>query len=786
MAAEQNNQTKEFYTDDGKLAYTASYDDQGREKSRTSYDDNGKTKSQVDYTYHEDGRRASKDTSFREDGTKRRERTQDFDGTIRQITFDSEGKYISGSTDYDKQGKPVVSREYNSKGLAKREIYYEYHDNGQIKHRETIDATNFATGKGNPYLYEVANYDENGTGVMNRYDEKGKMILSEETIVGQEETNQYLRNENGQLLKRNAYRADNSFSTYVYEEDGSIHSEEHYDKDRNKITPPPVLQDEQTDEKTQPPVVENQQQVQNSQTENVGSFGNTEENAERTANTQEVVGSFGNGEEETKESAHGLDEGDLLKQSENLRHWLKYYELEGAMAKPPYASPFEKINACKPNKHGGIDMELGNGNRIINNANRIDLAHKYTRGEKPHPTLEECMSMVRMGQQKGWTAAKLTGTPEFQKQMYLACRALGMPVKDFVPTAEMLKEGAALEDMYNSKSSVLPQTDQEKAQGAPEKRLPTLIEKCQDLDARFPKLEKVREAQPVRKKTKEDPYPDLANFDTMREAEKKGLKPKNARYVDPAAASAARQPQPVIEDQPKTETKTMQDDTVLRTSVTNGNKEVAKAMTALMQAESKKKESLLQGAETAQRDEWRKGLAAVEAKEAKGEKLTKADANVKAKAEKYKIMTDPEKEQKVTPKIDRKDFGKAVEAGLKDKEKSIEIQTVLAASILQREAAANGKSMIETAGATAPKTAAELLAFAQKEVGEKNAAKLSISEMLQEAGRNKSAAKTATAENAQKYREATGKKMPEQTASGLSKSAKVLDARIAALKGNTK
>ncbi len=158
-------------------------------------------------------------------------------------------------------------------------------------------------------------------------------------------------------------------------------------------------------------------------------------------------------------------EVDLLKEAEQMKDWLNYYRREGIAEhtdqEHPYRSPY--ANIVKVVKMGGkedspVHMQLDTGSTLVNTKASLHLAHA-----KGGPTLEECMTMVRMGQRKGWTTAKLTGSDEFKAQMYLACRALGMPVKDYEPSQEL--QAKAEEMMAN-----MPR--------------PSYAEKAADLDAR--------------------------------------------------------------------------------------------------------------------------------------------------------------------------------------------------------------------------------------------------------------------------------------------------------------
>ena len=462
-------------------------------------------------------------------------------------------------------------------------------------------------------------------------------------------------------------------------------------------------------------------------------------------NRDEQVCAAENGDE--RNTSRGLGESDLMKQSENLRQWINYFGMEGSRAKPPYASPFEKITTCR-NVHGLALADLKNGNSLINSENRMELVIRSKEGEKKEPTLDECMTLVRLGQQKGWTSIRISGSPAFQKQMYLACRSLGMPTKDFVPTPEMLKEGADLESAFNSKDKLLPQSAEDKEAGKPEMREPMLTERCADLDGRFYALEKIRKAQPAREATAEDPYPDLANFDTIRAAEKQGIRPLTA-----------------VEKEP--------DDLDGKLNVLN--KRSNDALDNLMQTEKNRKETLLHTAQETQRGEWRSQLAAVEQKEQSGQSLSDADSRVKAMADKYQINSDAAKEPEKVPVIDRADFDEKNEKALRKKEIGVEVGSAFAAAVVRREAAVNTAALIS--GSSEIPSTKDLLATAKKELKQIAGEHQPISETLRQIGNINARTAQQTEQNKQNYNGATKRKMRNPISNAASKK---LDARVAA------
>ena len=459
---------------------------------------------------------------------------------------------------------------------------------------------------------------------------------------------------------------------------------------------------------------------------------NSDNQSDQTSeNEDEEVYVAENGNEDEK--AKGLGKEDLMEQGKNLQQWINYFAMEGSRAKPPYASPFENIKECR-NLKGLALMDLENGNTLINSTNRMELVVRSKEGEKKEPTLEECMTLVRLGQQKGWTSIRITGSPAFQKQMYLACRSLGMPTKDFVPTPEMLKEGAELENAFNSKDKTLPQSAEDTEARNPEMREPTLSERCADLDSRFFALEKIREIQPPRKKTKEDPHPELANFDTIRAAEKEGIRPLTAVEKEPADL-----------------------DGKLRVL----NKRSKEALEDLKQTEKNRKRTLLKEMGADQRNEWRDRLTAVQQKEDSGQPLSAEDNRIKAMADKYQINVDPTKEPETRRRIDLEDFDQKNKKAFRKKESMIERASAFETAVVRREAALNASAMISSESAELP-SKKDLLATARKEWKQIASAHQPVSETLRQIGNINAETATLTERNKKNYNKVTKRKNNQQ------------------------
>ena len=477
-------------------------------------------------------------------------------------------------------------------------------------------------------------------------------------------------------------------------------------------------------------------------------------------NREEQVCSVENADEQ--ETNRGLDEPNCFQQGQNLKQWLNYFGMEGSRAKPPYASPFEKVTGCHNDKeYNAAVLDLENGNRIVNSPKRLDLLIRRTGPEKVEPTLAECMTLVRLGQQKGWTSARITGSKEFQKQMYLACRALGMPTKDFIPTEEMLKEGAELESVYNNKSKIMPQSKEDAAAQKPQVREPTLAERSYDLDDRFRSLEKIRKAQPERPKTAEDPDPELANFDTIRTAEQKGICPVTGIAVPREDDGNEETPSHHSTKQSRRSGQQI-DEKPLSDNIVRAHAQVVQALKGLNKAEKNQKEALLTSARQKQRDEWRARLQEVAQKESAGEQLTKDELHVKAMADKYQIKNNPAEEPENPRPIDRADFSKTTEKNLRKQEKSAEIRTIFTASVVLKENAANIGTMLNGKKNAKPLSAEELITRGNAQLKQETVSKPPVSELIKKVGENNAFTKTQAAENAQKYRDLTGHEIPRR------------------------
>lgn len=238
--------------------------------------------------------------------------------------------------------------------------------------------------------------------------------------------------------------------------------------------------------------------------------------AEKPADEQ--VGTFGAAEADSKDKDKKKGKGDkapviendLLKQVQNVAMLNRYYGFEAEKDSPPRPNPFQTITKAEKSPKGVKPpyayAELASGAKMYNRPDSVDMVYKtqimQDGSENSQLSFEDCMTMVRLGQQKGWTAAKLTGPKEFREQMYLACRAMGMPVKDFQPSPELQKLGDEKEAMHEATRAHV-----------------------KNLDARFPQMEAER-------KNNKLSYNDV-NYEFMDYLNDKGLglpKPERKKY----------------------------------------------------------------------------------------------------------------------------------------------------------------------------------------------------------------------------------------------------------------
>lgn len=672
----------------------------------SSFDDEGRIQSEVNYAFN-DGKLVKTD-----DVVYSYEKGREQDGGISQIISRVQTRF------YDENGRVVAAvKEYPNEG---EKVEYAFGENGSyVETDKTGKSTEHKPVKlfgKTLYSPEQPSFSDNAL--------DGVPMVGIDTAANPRVDDDVLRR----------YREDYGNSSQVDSSDVRIDKDEQYSPNNEAESKPVSEPEKQTKHDTeQKDKEENAEQHGEKQTQDDTRFHDEEvlqndvddlgwDNADNQTLDDETCAA----ENADEKTGRGLGESDLMQQNKNLQQWINYFGMEGSRAKPPYASPFESIKECR-NLKGSALMDLENGNTLINSTNRMELVVRSKEGEKKEPTLEECMTLVRLGQQKGWTSIRITGSPAFQKQMYLACRSLGMPTKDFVPTPEMLKEGAELENAFNSKDKTLPQSAEDKEAGKPEMREPTLTERCEDLDNRFYALEKVRKAQPARRKTAEDPHPELANFDTIRAAEKEGIRPLTA-----------------VEKEP--------DDLDGKLNVLN--KRSKEALEDLKQTEKNRKRTLLNEMEADQRNEWRDQLTAVQQKEDSGQPLSAEDNRIKAMADKYQIHSDPTKDPEVIRRIDLEDFDQKNKKVFRKKESKIERASAFETAVVRREAALNASAMISSESAELP-SKKDLLATARKAWKQIASAHQPVSETLRQIGNINTETATLTERNKKNYNKVT-------------------------------
>ena len=699
----------------------------------SSFDDEGRIQSEINYAFN-DGKLVKTD-----DVVYSYEKGRDRDGGSSQI--------ISGvqTRSYDGNGRMVAAvKEYPNEG---EKVEYAFGENGSyVETDETGKSTEHKPVK----LFGKTLYSPDQP-LFNDNALDGVPMVGIDAAANPRVDDDVLQR----------YQADYGSLSQIDSSGMRIDKDVQYSPNNESVSKPVSKPEKQTKRDTEPKDKE----------ENAEQHGEKQTQDDTRSHDEEVLQNdfedlgWGNADNQTldaetcaaenadEKTGRGLGESDLMQQNKNLQQWINYFGMEGSRAKPPYASPFEKISGCRDLK-GLAMLDLESGNSLINSKSRIELIVRNEDGQKKEPTLEECMTLVRLGQQKGWTSIRISGSAAFQKQMYLACRSLGMPTKDFIPTPEMLKEGDALDAAHNSKDNLLKQSAEDREAGKPEMRLPTLTERCTDLDNRFYALEKVRKAQPARRKTAEDPHPELANFDTIRAAEKQGIRPLNAVEKEPEDVDG---------------------------KIRVLHKRTNDALNELMESEQKHKGALFNSAAAEQRSEWRKKLIAVQEKEADGQPLTDADKRVQVMANKYKINADPKKEPDKVPPINRKDFDEKTEKALRKKEIAVEAGTAYAAAVVRREAAANAAGLI-TSGKSDLKTAKDLVNTAKQELKANAANHPPISEVVRQIGQINAQAVSQTAQNKKNYRDVTGHAMPERRAN--SEASRKLDARVLAASQN--
>lgn len=243
----------------------------------------------------------------------------------------------------------------------------------------------------------------------------------------------------------------------------------------------------------------------------------------------EHTGSFGIGGAEPEEDDEHKDdsEKDVLTETylggpEKLQRWLKTYAIEGSLSQPQVASPFAGISSVKDVKgYTCKSVSMETGNKMFVGSHRID----YSNNEQKAPTLQEALTMVRMGQMNGWTSCRLKGSSEMNKQLFIACQILGMPVKDFVPTEEMIKAANDASERYNPTIPKYTEKEWNEMDSEAQKNAlenidkitkSRLINRVRDLDERFEAVDSYAGDK-------------MPSFESVREAHANGYTPFNGK-----------------------------------------------------------------------------------------------------------------------------------------------------------------------------------------------------------------------------------------------------------------
>ena len=99
---------------------------------------------------------------------------------------------------------------------------------------------------------------------------------------------------------------------------------------------------------------------------------------------------------------------------------------------------------------------------------------------------------------------------------------------------------------------------------------------------------------------------------------------------------------------------------------------------------------------------------------------------------------------------------------MRKQEKSAEIRTIFTASVVRKENAANIGAMLNGKKNAKPLSAEELITRGNAQLKQEMVSKPPVSELIKKVGENNAFTKTQAAENAQKYRDLTGHKIPRR------------------------
>ncbi|MBO4521490.1 MAG: hypothetical protein J5787_09840 [Alphaproteobacteria bacterium] len=108
-----------------------------------------------------------------------------------------------------------------------------------------------------------------------------------------------------------------------------------------------------------------------------------------------------------------------------------------------------------------VSMELSTEATLVNSANRINIQIKKDK----QTTLEDTMTMVRLGLEKGWRDAKIdpAASLDFKRNMYIAMLAQGLEIKNQdAIEADLQQAGISIEELKAKAEELKPQTDKDK------------------------------------------------------------------------------------------------------------------------------------------------------------------------------------------------------------------------------------------------------------------------------------------------------------------------------------
>ena len=237
--------------------------------------------------------------------------------------------------------------------------------------------------------------------------------------------------------------------------------------------------------------------------------GNAKNGSEKTQDEEKDAPVFTFGTEQTadkeNQKAAGQEAADMDELYDQLMRtaWKNKFmqfedEEENKEKGLKHRCPFSQIQSMIVQKEGEklsyVAMKLNSGALIENKPNSVNM--NYTREV---PSFEDCMTMVRVGMEKGWKSAKLNGPEEYKAQMYLAMRAMGIKAIGYAPTEALEKKGDELAAQYKK--------DREHAESM-DRRYPALEEARGDLNIEEVDAERYKviraKAEASREKTAEN------------------------------------------------------------------------------------------------------------------------------------------------------------------------------------------------------------------------------------------------------------------------------------------